>query len=192
VRERTRELETTQETLRQAQNLEAVGQLTGGVAHDFNNLLTVLSGNLDLLDRQVRGAAARRLIDAAHRAIQRAAKLTQSLLAFARRQDLHPETVNANRLIKEVSELLRRAAGDRVEVQLLLSATLDPCRIDAAHFEAALLNLVVNARDAMPVSGGRISIETENATVGEEELTAEPGTKPGRFVCVKVGDTGRA
>jgi PAS domain S-box-containing protein len=190
VRERTRELETTQETLRQAQKLEAVGQLTGGVAHDFNNLLTVLSGNLDLLDRQVRDASARRLIDAAHRAVQRAAKLTQSLLAFARRQDLHPETVNANRVIKEVSELLRRAAGDRVEVQLLLSPTLDPCRIDATHFEAALLNLVANARDAMPVSGGRISIETENATVGEEELTADPGTKPGRFVCVKVGDTG--
>ena len=190
VRERTRELETAQETLRQAQRLEAVGQLTGGVAHDFNNLLTVLSGNLDLLDRQVQGMSAKRLIDAAHRAVARAANLTQSLLAFARRQDLHPQTVNANRLIKEFSDLLRRAAGDRVEVQLLLSPTLDPCRIDGAHFEAALLNLVANARDAMPPPGGRISIETENATVSDQELAAEPGTKPGRFVCVKVSDTG--
>jgi len=190
VQERTRELETAQETLRQTQKLEAVGQLTGGVAHDFNNLLTVVSGNLDLLERQVQSAAAKRLIDAAHRAVARAANLTQSLLAFARRQALHPQTVNANRLIKEFGDLLRRAAGDRVEVQLLLSATLDPCRIDGAHFEAALLNLVANARDAMPASGGRISIETENAMVSEQELSAEPGTKSGRFVCIKVSDTG--
>ncbi|HEX7970444.1 MAG TPA: ATP-binding protein, partial [Stellaceae bacterium] len=151
---------------------------------------TALSGNLDLLEQQVRGDAARRLIEAAHRAIERGARLTQSLLAFARRQSLHPETVNANRLIKEFVELLRRAAGDHVEVQLLLSPTLDPCRIDAAQFQAALLNLIVNARDAVPASGGRISIETENVTVDEREAALDPGTQPGAFVCIKVSDTG--
>ncbi|MDE3111262.1 MAG: hybrid sensor histidine kinase/response regulator, partial [Acidobacteriota bacterium] len=155
--ERRAELE---EQYRQAQKMEAIGQLTGGVAHDFNNLLTVILGSLEQLQRLVSTEPAQRLIQAATRGAERGARLTQSLLSFARRQSLRPETVNLNRVIKEFGDLLRGAAGDHVQVQFLLSPTVDPCRVDPAQFQAALLNLVVNARDAMPESGGRVSIET--------------------------------
>src|SRR5579864_5169560 len=149
--ERRAELE---EQYRQAQKMEAIGQLTGGVAHDFNNLLTVILGSLEQLQRLVATEPARRLIQAATRGAERGARLTQSLLSFARRQSLKPETVNLNRVIKDFGDLLRGAAGDRVQVQFLLNPTVDPCRVDPAQFQAALLNLVVNARDAMPESGG--------------------------------------
>ncbi|TMQ09942.1 MAG: PAS domain S-box protein [Deltaproteobacteria bacterium] len=190
VEQRTRELETAYESLRQAQKLEAIGQLTGGVAHDFNNLLTAVIGNLELLRRRVAEPPARRLIDNAHRAAERGARLTESLLAFARRQSLRPEIANANRLIKEFAVLLRRAAGDSVEVQFVFSPVLDPCRFDSAQFQSAILNLVVNARDAMPPSGGRITIETANVEFAAHELASEPDTNPGSFVSIVVSDTG--
>jgi PAS domain S-box-containing protein len=131
----TTERHRMEETLRQALKMEAVGQLTGGVAHDFNNLLTVISGNLDLLFPQVTSEPQRRLVTAAQRAVERGARLTQSLLAFSRRQTLRPEIVNANLLIKEFGDLLRQAAGDTVDVQLLLSPTLYPRAVsdDAAQ-----------------------------------------------------------
>ncbi len=183
----TTERHRMEETLRQALKMEAVGQLTGGVAHDFNNLLTVISGNLDLLFPQVGGEPQRRLVAAAQRAVERGARLTQSLLAFSRRQALRPEIVNANLLIKEFGDLLRQAAGDTVEVQLLLSPTLYPCRIDPAQFQTTLLNLVTNARDAMPRSGGRISIETTNVSVGRHD---DAELKPGDYIVVTVADNG--
>ena len=181
--ERRAELE---EQYRQAQKMEAIGQLTGGVAHDFNNLLTVILGSLEQLQRQVTAEPGRRLIQAATRGAERGARLTQSLLSFARRQSLRPETVNLNRVIKEFGDLLRGAAGDHVQLQFLLNPTVDPCRVDPAQFQAALLNLVVNARDAMPESGGRVSIETDSVT-----LDAGSGVAAGRYVRVTVSDTGR-
>jgi len=183
--ERRAELE---EQYRQAQKMEAIGQLTGGVAHDFNNLLTVILGSLEQLQRLVATDPARRLIQAATRGAERGARLTQSLLSFARRQSLRPETVNLNRVIKEFGDLLRGAAGDHVQIQFLLSPTVDPCRVDPAQFQAALLNLVVNARDAMPESGGRVSVETDNVTL---DAGLGVGVAPGRYVRVTVNDTGR-
>jgi len=176
-----------EEQYRQAQKMEAIGQLTGGVAHDFNNLLTVILGSLEQLQRLVTAEPARRLIQAATRGAERGARLTQSLLSFARRQSLRPETVNLNRVIKEFGDLLRGAAGDRVQIQFLLSPTVDPCRVDPAQFQAALLNLVVNARDAMPEDGGRVSIETDSVTLG---TGSGIGVAPGRYVRVTVNDTG--
>ena len=176
-----------EEQYRQAQKMEAIGQLTGGVAHDFNNLLTVILGSLEQLQRLVAAEPARRLIQAAMRGAERGARLTQSLLSFARRQSLRPETVNLNRVIKEFGDLLRGAAGDHVQIQFLLSPTVDPCRVDPAQFQAALLNLVVNARDAMPECGGRVSIETDSVTL---DTGSGIGVAPGRYVRVTVNDTG--
>jgi len=176
--------------IRQAQKMEAIGRLTGGVAHDFNNLLTAVVGNLELLERHVTSDTGRRLLAAAQRGVTRGEQLTHSLLAFSRRQTLRPEVVNANRLIKEFADLLRRVTGEAIEVQFLLSATLDPCLIDPGEFQSALLNLVVNAKDAMP-HGGKITIQTENLrhsasspSIGVRDLP------PGDYVVVAVGDTG--
>jgi signal transduction histidine kinase len=182
--ERRAELE---EQYLQAQKMEAIGQLTGGVAHDFNNLLTVVMGNLEQLQRQATTDRAKRLIQSATRGAERGARLTQSLLSFARRQSLKPETVNLNRVIKEFGELLRGAAGDHVQIQFLLNPTVDPCRVDPAQFQAALLNLVVNARDAMPEGGGHVSIETDTVTLDD---ASGVGVTPGRYVRVTVADTG--
>ncbi|MBU6507307.1 MAG: response regulator [Alphaproteobacteria bacterium] len=182
--ERRAELE---EQYRQAQKMEAIGQLTGGVAHDFNNLLTVILGSLERLQQQIVAEPARRLIQAAMRGAERGARLTQSLLSFARRQSLRPETVNINRVIKEFGELLRGAAGDRVQIQFLLNPTVDPCRVDPAQFQTALLNLVVNARDAMPEGGGRVSIETDTVVL---DASSEADVAAGRYVRVAVNDTG--
>jgi signal transduction histidine kinase/ActR/RegA family two-component response regulator len=189
VEERTRELDAANQRLHQSQKLEAVGQLTGGVAHDFNNLLMAIAGNLDLLQRHVQVEAGRRLIEAGHRAVRRGAQLTQSLLAFARRQILRPERVDVNRSIEEFAELLRRASGDTVEMQLILSQQLAACRIDSSQLLSALMNLVINSRDAMPPSGGKITLETENVNIGSGS-SSDPEATPGDYVCVKVSDTG--
>jgi two-component system NtrC family sensor kinase len=176
--------------IRHAQKMEAIGRLTGGVAHDFNNLLTAVVGNLELLERHVTSGTGRRLLAAAQRGVTRGEQLTHSLLAFSRRQTLRPEVVNPNRLIKEFGDLLRRATGETVEVQFVLSTTLDPCLVDPGEFQSALLNLVVNARDAMP-HGGKVTIQTENRVLKTSAVTAGAGDiPPGNYVVVGVGDNG--
>ncbi|MCW2240130.1 response regulator [Azospirillum canadense] len=178
--------EAAEAALRQSQKLEAIGQLTGGVAHDFNNLLTVIVGNLGLIERrannpdEVRGMAAAALTAAA-----RGERLTQHLLAFARRQALRPQVVDVNRLVSGLVPLVQRAVGERIAVDLRLANDLAHCRIDPNQCETALLNLAVNARDAMP-DGGRLTIATRNARL--DSAAGELG--PGDYVAVVVADTG--
>ena len=154
------ELERARAALAQAQKMEAIGQLTGGVAHDFNNLLTVIANSLELLSDPVRDEAQKqRIIDIAQRAAERGAKLNQQLLAFSRRQPLRPEPHDINALIGGFEPVLRRACREAIEFDLDLSPVPVAAKIDAQQFETALLNLVVNARDAMP-AGGSLRIST--------------------------------
>jgi signal transduction histidine kinase len=192
VAQRTRELAQQQEALRraeaalaQSQKLEAVGQLTGGVAHDFNNLLTVISGNLDLMLRQV-GDDARlgRAMAGIERAVERGARLTGHLLAFARQQTLQPERVRLDEVVRDFSVLTVRALGEAVRLSIDAEPGLWPCRLDRAQFESAVLNLAINARDAMP-AGGVLAFSLSNATVA-----ADPDLADGRYVAVEVADTG--
>jgi PAS domain S-box-containing protein len=188
-REAQEALERTRLAFMQSQKMEAVGQLTGGIAHDFNNLLTVVAGSLELiLQRPGDTKRVRRLVENAQAAVERGAKLTQQLLTFARRQSLRPEMHNLNRLIASFEAVLRRACGETVEFDMALMPTLRPALIDAAQFEAALLNLAVNARDAMP-NGGTLAVTTENADL-DEARAAEAGVTPGPYVRVTVADTG--
>ncbi|MBV8169735.1 MAG: response regulator [Alphaproteobacteria bacterium] len=190
ARARADALADSQEQLRHAQKLEAMGQLTGGVAHDFNNLLTIIVGNLDLVSRHAEDPArVRRLTAAAQRAATRGSKLTQQLLVFARRQLLRPETLNPNRLLLDFEGLMRRAVGEPVQVELALDPALDPVRIDPGQFEAAVLNLVINARDATP-NGGRILIATRNAALDEAQAQAIADAHPGAYAVIAVRDTG--
>ncbi len=169
----------------QAQKMESIGQLTGGIAHDFNNLLSVLSSGLEVLT--LRGAVSDvKTLDSMRRAIDRGATLTQQLLAFARQQPLQPETHSVNRLVSGFESVLRRAVHAAIEFEVHLAPEIRSTVIDSARFESALLNLVVNARDAMP-EGGRIRIETANVELKEREVN---GLAPGSYVQVTVSDTG--
>jgi signal transduction histidine kinase/CheY-like chemotaxis protein len=204
VKERTRELEIenearlkAEELLRQAQKMEAVGQLTGGVAHDFNNLLTVVLGGLDLIGRQLptlgASAAAERIArgkDMALQGVQRAITLTERLLAFSRQQPLAPKSIDANQLVGGISEFLRRALGETISLETVLTAGLWRSFADPNQLENALLNLVFNARDAMP-DGGKLTIETANCYLDEAylRLVAEP-VEPGQYVMIAVTDCG--
>ncbi|WP_262272931.1 hybrid sensor histidine kinase/response regulator [Microvirga yunnanensis] len=181
-------LEAAQLALFQAQKMEAVGQLTGGVAHDFNNLLTIIVNNLDLLTRNARDPRDVKLIESAQRAAERGAKLTQQLLAFSRRQPLQPEAHNPNTLIEGFESVLRRACGEMIRLQLSLSQRTRWVSVDAPQFESALLNLIVNARDAMP-DGGSIKIVTGNTVLGEQDA-ASSNLPPGQYVSITVQDTG--
>ena len=178
--------------LRQAQRLEAVGQLTGGVAHDFNNLLTAILGTVQLLDRHL-GAAAdertRKLLDMARDAVRRGASLNQSLLAFARRQSLKPADLDANALLEGFAPLVQRAVGEAVTLELNLAADLPWCRVDASQLESAILNLAINARDAMP-RGGPLRLETRAAWLDAPLLAGNPDARPGHFVAIALRDTG--
>jgi signal transduction histidine kinase/CheY-like chemotaxis protein len=180
--------ESAEAALYRAQKMDAIGQLTGGVAHDFNNLLTVITGNLDLLERQVDDVFCKRLIASARRGTERGVRLTQSLLAFGRRQRLQPEVVDINQLIRDFGDLLRRAADEAIDIQFVLGPRVDRSVIDPAHFQSALLNLVVNARDAMPPAGGRIVIETRNIVLSASQAAADPELRPGPYVEVAVSD----
>lgn len=191
VEARTRESETAQEQLRQAQKMEAVGQLTGGLAHDFNNLLTGVSGGLELIDlriKQGRSGEIGKYLDMAQTAAKRAAALTHRLLAFSRRQTLDPKPANINRLITSMDEFLRRSVGPAIELEVVEAAGLWTTLIDQNQLENALLNLCINARDAMP-DGGRITVETANRQL--DTISArERDLPPGQYVALSVSDTG--
>jgi PAS domain S-box-containing protein len=191
VAERTEELRRNEEALRQSQKMDAVGQLTGGVAHDFNNLLQIIIGNLETLQRHLGGESGRlqRSASNAMKGAQRAAALTQRLLAFSRRQPLDPKSVNVNVLVSGVSELLQRTIGEAVSIESVQGAGLWQVEIDPNEFEAALLNLAVNARDAMP-DGGKLTIETANAHIDGAYAAAHAEVLPGQYVMVCVSDTG--
>jgi signal transduction histidine kinase/ActR/RegA family two-component response regulator len=178
--------------LRQAQRLEAVGQLTGGVAHDFNNLLTAILGTVQLLDRHL-GAAAdertRKLLNLARDAVRRGATLNHSLLAFARRQSLKPADLEVNALLEGFAPLVQQALGEAVTLELALGAGLPWCRVDASQLESAILNLAINARDAMP-RGGSLRLETRAVQLDAARLVGNPDARPGAFVAIALRDTG--
>ncbi|MBP0494884.1 hybrid sensor histidine kinase/response regulator [Pararoseomonas indoligenes] len=184
-------LHRTEEALRQSQKMEAVGQLTGGIAHDFNNLLTGITGSLELLRTRL---AQGRLVDldryitTAHGAAGRAAALTHRLLAFARRQTLDPKPTDVNRLVSGMVDLIRRTVGPEITVQVVEAGGLWPALVDPPQLESALLNLCINARDAMP-DGGRIMIETANKWL-DERAAHERDLPPGQYLSLCVTDTG--
>ena len=186
-------LARAEELLRQSQKMEAVGQLTGGIAHDFNNLLAAISGSLELLQRRVEKGqldGLQRYTTAAMTAAQRAAALTQRLLAFARRQPLDPKRVEGNRLIADMEDLLRRTLGPGIDLEIVLAGGLWPTLCDANQLESAILNLAINARDAM-TGGGRLTIETGNAFLDEAYARGQGGeVKPGQYVMISITDTG--
>ena len=180
-----------EERLRQSQKMEAVGQLTGGLAHDFNNLLTGISGSLEMLQtRAAQGnlAAIERYVTAAQGAAKRAAALTHRLLAFSRRQTLDPRSTDVNRLVADMGELVRRTAGPQIHVEIVGAGGLWPTLVDPNQLENALLNLCINARDAMP-DGGRLTIETANKWL-DDKAAADRELPPGQYVSLCVTDTG--
>ena len=190
-REAQMQLEQSREQLFQAQKMEAIGQLTGGLAHDFNNLLTGITGSLELLRTRLaqgRIGDLERYIAAAQGAASRAAALTHRLLAFARRQTLDPKPIDANKLIAGMEELVRRTVGPAIEVETVLAIGLWPTLCDPNQLENALLNLCINARDAMP-DGGRLTIETANIWL-DERGARERDMQPGQYVAICVTDTG--
>lgn len=185
--------ETAEENLRNAQRLEGLGRLTGGVAHDFNNLLTAILGTARALERHLGDRAderTKRLIAATVTAVDRGARLNASLLAFARRQPLTLTTVDANALLRDFLPLLRRALDESITVELALDQKLPTCSADAAQLEAAVLNLAINARDAMP-RGGTMRIVTRRAWLQEQALEGNPDAQPGPYVAIEVRDTGQ-
>lgn len=191
-RAHARALADAEDALRQAQKMETLGQLTGGVAHDFNNLLQIVTGNLELLQRGLPEdhARLRRAADNAMAGAERAALLTQRLLAFSRRQPLAPERIDPNRLVSGMSDLLNRTLGETIEVETIQSARIWPVEIDVNQMENALLNLAVNARDAMP-DGGKLTIEVANTHIDEDYAAQEAEVSPGQYVLISVSDTGQ-
>jgi PAS domain S-box-containing protein len=180
----------TEEQLRQSQKMEAVGQLTGGVAHDFNNLLQVIGGNLQLLQRDMAGnARALSRLRTAVGAVERGARLASHLLAFARRQPLQPLVFNVGRLVRGMDDMLRRPLGESIQVETLLPGDLWNTFADPNQLENVLLNLAINARDAMP-EGGTLKIEARNARLDERDARLHPEVMPGEYVLLAVSDTG--
>ncbi len=187
------ERRNAEEGLRQAQKMEGIGQLTGGVAHDFNNLLTIIMGSLETLRRQLQvhpaNAAVTRSLDGAMRGTQRAASLTQRLLAFSRQQPLDPKPADLSRLVSSMSDLLRRTIGEQIAIETVLAGGLWRVNIDANQLEIAIINLAVNARDAM-LAGGRLTIETANVLLDETYVSKQAEVVPGQYVMLAVTDTG--
>ncbi len=177
--------------LRQAQKMEALGQLTGGVAHDFNNMLSIIVGNLDMLSRKL-GAGEPRLQDLAGRALEganRAAALTHRLLAFSRLQPLAPKSTDINKCVTDVSEILRRSLGETVLIETVLGGGVWRALVDVPQLESAIVNLAVNARDAMP-GGGKLTLETANAALDQAYADEHHEVVPGQYVLIAVTDTG--
>ncbi|MBN8909564.1 MAG: PAS domain S-box protein, partial [Rhodospirillales bacterium] len=184
LRQQIEERERTQEQVRQLQKIEALGQLTGGIAHDFNNLLTAILGGLEVARRRIEDDRTRRLVDGAIGAAERGAKLVSQLLSFARKQDLELQPIEMNPLILNMRDLLERSIGPAVQIQFELACDLQIARADPNQMQAALLNLAINARDAMP-EGGVLRVETRNCA-----LPAGDGVAAGAYVEVAVADTG--
>jgi signal transduction histidine kinase len=187
VEERTREREAALAQVHEMQKLESLGQLTGGVAHDFNNLLMAVLGNLEILRKYVPDQPKiRRLIDGAIQAAERGANLTKRMLAFARRQELQPATVNVPRLVNSMVEMLSRSLGPKVEITTEFESDVPATRVDPNQLELALLNLALNSRDAMP-NGGKLTISARKDRVGRNEI---PGLSAGEYVRIVERDTG--
>ena len=187
VEERTREREAALAQVHEMQKVESLGQLTGGVAHDFNNLLMAVLGNLELVRKFLpNDPKIRRLIDGALQGAERGATLTKRMLAFARRQELKPETVDVPNLVDSMVEMLRRSLGPGIQIKTDFETDLPPTRVDPNQLELALLNLALNARDAMPL-GGRLTISAHRERIGAGDV---PGLQPGDYVCIAERDTG--
>jgi PAS domain S-box-containing protein len=191
VAERTVQLQEKEQALRQAQKMEAVGQLTGGIAHDFNNLLQVITGNLEALQRHLPPDSGRmqRAANLAMNGARRAAALTQRLLAFSRRQPLDPKPIDVNALVQGASELMHRTLGETIAIETVLGAGLWRVEVDPNELEAALLNLAVNARDAMP-EGGKLTIETANIHIDQVYAANHAEVLTGQYVAICISDTG--
>jgi two-component system NtrC family sensor kinase len=184
--------QSTEETLRQAQKMEAVGRLSGGIAHDFNNMLTIVLGNVNMALRRIADGNPRveRLLESARQASERAATLVQRLLAFSRQHPQEVEALDINRLVQSMSELLRRTLGETVTVETVLAGGLWKVAVDVNQLENAILNLAVNARDAMP-NGGRLTIETANSYLDDTYVAANAEAFPsGQYVMLAVSDSG--
>jgi len=188
--QRFREIEATESQVRQAQKMEAIGQLTGGVAHDFNNILTVITGTIEILGEAVKDrphlAQITNMISAA---AARGADLTQHLLAFARRQPLQPRSVDVNALVIEAARLLQPTLGEQIEIQSMLAHDCEPALIDPSQLSTAILNLALNARDAMP-NGGKLTLETKNVVLDENYAAMSSEVNPGNYVMIAVSDSG--
>jgi signal transduction histidine kinase/CheY-like chemotaxis protein len=191
VAEEVEERTKAEDALRQAQKMEAVGQLTGGIAHDFNNLLTVIMGGLDTIRKATppEEPRLRRAADLAWQGAQRAASLTERLLAFSRRQPLQPKALDLNQLVRDMTELLHRTLGETVELEGVLAARLWTVEVDRNQLESAILNLALNARDAMP-EGGKLTIETSNTELDDSYVATDAEVLPGQYVAVCISDTG--
>ena len=190
VQERSLQLERHAEMLRQTQKMESIGQLTGGIAHDFSNLLQVVMGNLEVIRRTVPAEFGRVLksVDVAMNSARAGAALTQRLLAFARRKPLNPRPLNVNVLLGGLGDLLNRSLGETIHVEIVAGAGLWRIEADASELESALLNLAVNARDAMP-NGGKITLETANSYLDDRYAVQHEGIKPGQYVSISMTDT---
>jgi PAS domain S-box-containing protein len=184
-------LDEAREALAQAQKMEAVGQLTGGVAHDFNNLLQAISSSLELIEQRLSDGRTdvAPFAATARAAVDRAATLTRRLLAFARRQPLKPERADLNMLVVGLWDLLGRSVGEEIRLERRLAEPLWPVHADVNQIESSLLNLVINARDAMP-DGGSVTVETANASLRPADLANEPGVEPGDYAVLTVRDSG--
>jgi PAS domain S-box-containing protein len=195
ITERIEAQNALRETLAQlavSQKMEAVGQLSGGIAHDFNNLMMIVLGNLETVHRHIKDSANTSLHRAANnatRGAQRAAALTSRLLAFSRRQALAPKPVDVNKFLNGAVEFLQRSLGEKIDIEAVGAAGLWQVEVDPNHLETALVNLAINARDAMP-NGGKLTLEAANVFLDEEYARANPETSPGQFVAICVSDTG--
>ncbi|GAB4351897.1 MAG: hypothetical protein Kow006_16190 [Gammaproteobacteria bacterium] len=184
------ETKRTERALRRAQKMDAIGQMAGGIAHDFNNILGIILGNVDLLERQLNAdSSSYKRVETIKKSAQRAADLTKQLLGFSRRQATEAAVCDINRLIGEMGNLIARSVTPEVVVEYHLTEPLWRAEIDRGDFEDALLNLIINARDAMP-GGGRLTLETQNWVLDQEFCAHNPGSRPGEYVLLMVSDTG--
>src|ERR1700730_5416357 len=188
--QRFREIEATESQVRQAQKMEAIGQLTGGVAHDFNNILTVITATIEILGEAVKDSPhLARITNMMGAAAARGADLTKHLLAFSRRQPLQPRSVDVNAVVVDAARLLRPTLGEQIEIESMLAHDSAPALIDPSQLSTAILNLALNARDAMP-NGGKLTLETENVVLDENYAAMSSEVNPGNYVMIAVSDTG--